>query len=116
MSGARSGVPGYQNARSASYNPYVNSPPNSDNGWNLPRGLLWILIGLAGVIIVGLLGAVYSKMNSDIDDLKKVSKETSKEIVDTRAELAKSINAVQVQAAVANTRLDSILQELQKRR
>lgn len=51
-------------------------------------------------------------MKSDIDDLKKFSLETPKQISELKVSLTGSIKDVEKQAAVTNSKLDMILEEL----
>lgn len=72
-----------------------------------------VIAGLLGLIAT-LISVVYLNMKSDIDDLKKFSLETPKQISDLKVSLTNAIKDVEKQAAVTNSRLDLILEELKR--
>jgi hypothetical protein len=72
-----------------------------------------VIAGLLGLIAT-LISVVFLSVRSDIDDLKKVSLEMPKQISDLKVGLVSSIKDVEKQAAIANSRLDLILEELKR--
>ena len=81
---------------------------------NLTAGTVKAIIGVLFGIICGLVGTIYLSMIGDIGEIKKDVHSLSIKVDANHVELIKSINAVEKQAVVANSRLDSILQELQR--
>jgi hypothetical protein len=89
----------------------------SKSPWYAPEKAIPALLA----IIIALISAIYLSMRGDIDELKKLGRDTTKEISETRTSLISSIKDVEKQAAISNTRLDStntrldsILQELKQ--
>ncbi|MGX0963200.1 Mn2+/Fe2+ NRAMP family transporter [Bradyrhizobium japonicum] len=78
-------------------------------------GLLGICTVL-GAAVIGLVLYVHASDKSDIDELKKLSRETTKEIADTRVDLVKAIGAVKEQAIATNSRLDQLIADGRQRR
>jgi hypothetical protein len=78
-----------------------------------------VVVAVAGpllTIILALVATIFWGLRGDIDELKKASRDTAKEISETRVELTKAVGAVERQASIANSRLDAILQELRQPR
>jgi hypothetical protein len=72
-----------------------------------------LIAGLLGLIAT-LISVVYLNVKSDVDDLKKFSLEMPKQISDLKVSLTGSIKDVEKQAAITNSRLDLILEELKR--
>ena len=67
--------------------------------------VIMALIPIIGALIV----YIFVGVKNDVDDLKKSSTETVKQLSDTRFELVKAINAVEVQATATNAKLDQLI-------
>jgi len=76
-------------------------------------GLLAVSATFLGLIAT-LIGVLYFNVKSDIDDLKKVSLDMPKQISDLKVSVISSVKDVEKQAAIANSRLDLILEELKR--
>jgi len=71
---------------------------------------------LLGAAVIGLVLYVHAGDKTDIDELKKASRDTIKEIADTRVELVRAIGAVEKQAIATNSRLDQLIADGRQRR
>jgi hypothetical protein len=74
-----------------------------------------IISALLGVMIA-LTSVIYLNLKSDIDELKKDSKDLVKQASDTRVDLVRAIGAVEKQAAATNARLDQLITDGRQRR
>jgi hypothetical protein len=119
-----------ENAASGSgiipYRPQIKSPQYrsnygavsdmATNKLNVPWAAVGTVFASLVAIILTLVGTIFFGLKGDIDELKKASRDTAKEISETRVELTKAVGAVERQASIANSRLDAILQELRQPR
>lgn len=80
-----------------------------------PTNVKWIIGGLFAVILT-LVGAIYVAVIGNIGEINKNLHELTLKVETIHVDLVKSISAVEKQAVAANSRLDVILQELQRQR
>jgi hypothetical protein len=95
--------------------------PRSNQGQStmpitLTSGTVKTIIAGLFALVCTLIGAIYFSMVGDIGTIKKDMHELSTKVDTNHVELIKSIGAVEKQAVAANSRLDGILQELQRQR
>ena len=83
---------------------------------SLTSGTVKTIIAGLFALVCTLIGAIYFSMVGDIGTIKKDMHELSTKVDTNHVELIKSIGAVEKQAVAANSRLDGILQELQRQR
>jgi outer membrane murein-binding lipoprotein Lpp len=75
------------------------------------------------VLAIAVVGGGFTWLHSDLGDLRTDIRDIrgsvatiSGRLQDTREDLVKSVSAVEQQAATANTKLDSLISEMQRRR
>ena len=82
----------------------------------------WVIGGLVGLAIA-VVGAGFTWLHSDLADMRTDTREIRATVIaisgrvqDTREEMLKTVAAIEEQAAITNTKLDTLIDETRKRR
>ncbi len=73
----------------------------------------WVVTGLLACV-VALIVLVYSHLISDVGSVRQTTEGIARELTQTREDLVGAIASLREQAAVTNTKLDSVIEELQR--
>jgi hypothetical protein len=76
----------------------------------------WTQLAVIVVVMIAVIGGGFAWLHSDASDLRTAMIGLTKEVSTTREDLVKAISGVREQAAVTNTKLDTLIDETRKRR